>query len=115
MVEDEDDPRIEAMRTTIAFYGSTPAYRPVLEHHGWGALGDELYTLSKRGEWQNMGTLIDDDVLHTFAVVGDARSVGTEILARYGDMIDRIQLGVDKNDHDLGILIETLRAKAPAA
>ena len=82
---------------------------PGPEHHGWGALGDELYTLSKRGEWQNMGTLIDDDVLHTFAVVGDARSVGTEIMARYGDMIDRIQLGVDRDDHDVAILIETLR------
>ena len=115
MVEDEDDPRLETMRATIAFYGSTPAYRPVLEHHGWGALGDELYTLSKRGEWQNMGTLIDDDVLHTFAVVGDARSVGTEIMARYGDMIDRIQLGVDRDDYDVVILIETLRAQDPAA
>jgi hypothetical protein len=62
-----------------------------------------------------MGTLIDDDVLHTFAVVGDARSVGTEIITRYGDMIDRIQLGVDKNDRDIGSLIETLRTNAPAA
>src|ERR1700730_18133659 len=115
MVEDEDDPRLKAMRATIAFYGSTPAYRPVLEHHGWGALGDELYTLSKRGEWQNMGTLIDDDVLHTFALVGDARSVGAEIVARYSDIIDRIQVGLDRDDHGVGILIETLRAQAPAA
>ena len=61
-----------------------------------------------------MGTLIDDDVLHTFAAVGDARSVGTEIIARYGDMIDRIQLGVDGGDKDVGILIETLRAQVPA-
>jgi probable F420-dependent oxidoreductase len=115
MVEEGDDPRLDALRATIAFYGSTPAYRPVLEHHGWGALGDELHTLSKRGEWQNMGALIDDDVLHTFAVVGDARSVGIEIMARYGAMIDRIQLGVDADDHDVGVLIETLRAHAPTA
>src|ERR1700736_3323614 len=114
-VEDEDDPRLEAMRTTIAFYGSTPAYRPVLEHHGWGALGDELHTLSKQGQWQTMGTLIDDDVLHTFAVVGDARSVGIEIMARYGDMIDRVQLGVGGNDNDVGILTDALRAQSPAA
>ena len=43
-----------AMRGTreqIAFYGSTPAYRGVLELHGWGDLQDDLNRLSKRGEW----------------------------------------------------------------
>ena len=57
------------MRQQIAFYGSTPAYRPVLELHGWGDLQPELNTLSKRGEWVKMGELIDDDMLNAFAVV----------------------------------------------
>ena len=48
----------------IAFYGSTPAYRGVLELHGWGDLQPELNTLSKQGEWVKMGELIDDDVLN---------------------------------------------------
>ena len=52
----------KAVRQQIAFYGSTPAYRPVLELHGWGDLQPELNTLSKRGEWVKMGELIDDDV-----------------------------------------------------
>ena len=30
------------IKQQIAFYGSTPAYRPVLELHGWGDLQDEL-------------------------------------------------------------------------
>ena len=51
------------VRRQIAFYGSTPAYRPVLELHGWGDLQTELNTLSKRGEWVQMGELIDDEVL----------------------------------------------------
>ena len=59
----------KAVREQIAFYGSTPAYRPVLELHGWGDLQTELNTLSKRGEWVKMGELIDDDVLDAFAVV----------------------------------------------
>ena len=42
-------------RQQIAFYGSTPAYRPVLELHGWGDLQDELNALSKQGEWVEMG------------------------------------------------------------
>ena len=53
----------KGMRQQIAFYASTPAYRPVLELHGWGDLQSELNTLSKRGEWVQMGELIDDDVL----------------------------------------------------
>ena len=59
----------KAVREQIAFYGSTPAYRPVLELHGWGDLQPELNTLSKRGEWVEMGELIDDDMLDAFAVV----------------------------------------------
>ena len=59
----------KAVRQQIAFYGSTPAYRPVLELHGWGDLQPELNTLSKRGEWVKMGELIDDDMLNAFAVV----------------------------------------------
>ena len=31
-----------SVKQQIAFYGSTPAYRPVLELHGWGELQDEL-------------------------------------------------------------------------
>lgn len=52
-----------AARKQIAFYGSTPAYRKVLELHGWGDLHAELNRLSKQGEWDAMGSLIDDDML----------------------------------------------------
>src|SRR5437588_3024272 len=50
------------VKQQIAFYGSTPAYRSVLELHGWGDLQTELNSLSKRGEWVQMGELIDDDI-----------------------------------------------------
>src|SRR5580692_7782064 len=60
-----------AVRQQIAFYGSTPAYRPVLDLHGWGDLQPELNTLSKRGAWDQMADLIDDEMLNTFAVVGE--------------------------------------------
>ncbi len=77
-------------RQQIAFYGSTPAYRPVLEIHGWGALQDELNTLSKQGEWVQMGKLIDDEILNTFAVVGPPEQIAPELERRYGDVVDRI-------------------------
>lgn len=78
------------VREQIAFYGSTPAYRGVLEHHGWGELQTELNALSKQGEWKQMGRLIDDEILGTFAVVAEPDRVGDELLARFGDLVDRV-------------------------
>ena len=66
----------------LGFYGSTPAYRPVLEHHGWGDLGDELNRLSKAGDWVKMGEAIDDEVVETFAIVADRDTIAAEVAAR---------------------------------
>jgi probable F420-dependent oxidoreductase len=80
----------EAVRRQIAFYGSTPAYKTVLEKHGWGELQPELNRLSKQGEWVEMGKLISDDVLDAFAVRGEPEEIPKLILARYGDVMDRV-------------------------
>ena len=77
-------------RQQIAFYGSTPAYRGVLEAHGWGGMQDELNSLSKLGKWAEMGELITDEVLNTFAVVAEPEGVAPELQRRYGDVISRI-------------------------
>jgi len=77
------------VKQQIAFYGSTPAYRGVLELHGWGDLQTELNTLSKQGEWVKMGELIDDEILGTFAVVAEPERVPGELRARFGDILDR--------------------------
>jgi probable F420-dependent oxidoreductase len=79
-----------ATRRQIAFYGSTPAYRGVLDLHGWGELQPELNAMSKRGEWAEMGTLIDDDMLDAFAVVAEPAQLGPALHARYGDIVDRL-------------------------
>jgi len=78
-------------REQIAFYGSTPAYRGVLELHGWGDLQDDLNRLSKRGEWAEMGDLITDEILDAFAVVAAPEDVPKAMLARYGGVVDRLQ------------------------
>ncbi|HXZ86793.1 MAG TPA: LLM class F420-dependent oxidoreductase [Myxococcota bacterium] len=77
----------------IAFYGSTPAYRPVLEMHGWGGLQSELNALSKQGQWDKMGELVDDKILEQFAVVGTPDEVIPRFKARFGDLVDRTTLG----------------------
>jgi probable F420-dependent oxidoreductase len=81
-----------AVRAQIAFYGSTPAYRPVLDLHGWGELSEQLNQLSRRQEWAAMGELITDDVLAAFAVSGTPAQVAATVQQRFGDIIDRISL-----------------------
>jgi len=78
-----------ATRRQVAFYGSTPAYKPVLDSIGAGDLQGELNTMSKQGRWEEMGTLITDDILSQFAVVAEPDDLADRILARYGDIVDR--------------------------
>lgn len=78
-------------RQQVAFYGSTPAYRPVLELHGWGELQTDLNTLSKRGEWEAMGELITDEVLDAFAVVAEQpEQIAPRLSDRFGGVVQRL-------------------------
>jgi probable F420-dependent oxidoreductase len=72
---------------------STAAPRPTAACsmlHGWGGLQDELNSLSKQGKWVEMGNLITDEILNTFAVVGEPETIAPELHRRYGDVIQRI-------------------------
>lgn len=90
-VADQDPDHVSARRL-LAFYGSTPAYRPVLEVHGWGDLQPELNALSKQGRWEDMARLIDNDVLHTIAACGSPADVAKHIRDRVDGVSDRICL-----------------------
>jgi probable F420-dependent oxidoreductase len=79
-----------AVRQQIAFYGSTPAYRGVLELHGWGELQAELTRLSKAGQWREMGELIDRDMLDAFAVVAEPDELVGKLRARCDGAVDRV-------------------------
>ena len=81
-----------AVRRQIAFYGSTPSYRAVLEQHGWGELADRLHALSRTGSWEEMTEEISDDVLDAFAVSGTPAEVAAGLSARFGGAVDRISL-----------------------
>lgn len=87
-----NDAELDAARNVrglLSFYGSTPAYRPVLDVEGWGDLQPELNALSKRGEWQTMASLVTDEMVGTLAVHGTPDAVAAEVVERYGDC-DRI-------------------------
>lgn len=88
--DEEREAATRGTRKQIAFYGSTPAYRSVLELHGWGALQDDLNQLSKAGEWDRMGELIDDEVLDAFAVVAEPEEIAPALHRRFGDVVSRV-------------------------
>ena len=78
-----------ATKQQIAFYGSTPAYKRVLDSIGVGELQTELNAMSKQGRWAEMGGLVTDDMLDAFAIVGPPEEIAGRLRARYGDIIDR--------------------------
>jgi probable F420-dependent oxidoreductase len=114
--EEERAAGAEFVRDQIGFYGSTPAYRPVLELHGWGELQDELNALTKQGAWDKLSSVIDDEVLDTFAIIGTPEGAVAEVKRRYGDVGTRITLSVpDGADADRwGPVFEELRAPVAA-
>ncbi len=73
----------------IAFYASTPAYRRVLELHGWD-VGPALSAMSRRGQWDAMGDLVSDAMLDEVAVVAPVPELGCRLRERYGGRLDRI-------------------------
>lgn len=83
---------VKGTKDQIAFYASTPAYRPVLDLHGWGDLQPELTRLSKEDRWSDMGDAIDDEILQSFAVVGGPDEVAKGLQGRWGEVADRITL-----------------------
>ncbi len=119
IVTGNDEREWEEARTVItrqiAFYGSTPAYRGVLELHGWGELQTELNMLSKRGEWVAMGERITDDILEEFAVVAEPARVAGAIKERMGGLIDRIVCDFSfVSGEDRRSYLEELRSLPPA-
>ncbi|MFD4644128.1 TIGR03617 family F420-dependent LLM class oxidoreductase [Lentzea sp. NPDC058436] len=85
-----NEAEIADVKRQIAFYGSTPAYKPVLDLHGWGALHEELHRMSRRQQWAEMSELITDEVLAEFCVLGSPETVTAALLDRYGDVVTRI-------------------------
>lgn len=76
----------------ISFYGSTPAYKDVLEHHGYEGLQPELNRMSKEGRWLEMITRIDDDLFDVLAVSGTPAEAGRLLRRRNDSFADRTTL-----------------------
>jgi probable F420-dependent oxidoreductase len=80
------------VRAQIAFYASTPSYRPVMELHGWEETARELSALAARGQWADMAGLIGDDILSECAVIAPAAELPAAVMERYQGLVDRLGL-----------------------
>lgn len=88
--EREHDIAVAGAKGLLAFYGSTPSYKPVLDVEGYGDLQPELNRMTKEGRWAEMTDLIDDTLLATIAIVGEPAEAARQIHQRFGDVADRL-------------------------
>jgi len=93
--EDEMDARRDMVRMRIAFYASTPSYKPVMQTHGWEDTGRELWKLSREGKWNDMMDLVTDEMVSEFAIEAPLDEVADAVLDEYGDVADRVALDVE--------------------
>lgn len=80
---------VAGVRKQIGFYASTPAYKAVLDHHGWGDLHEQAHAFTKAGRWDELGALVDDEVLDTFAVVGELDAARAGLRERFAGLAQR--------------------------
>ena len=102
----------EQVRHRIGFYGSTPAYHPVLELHGLGDLAKKLNKLVRDGDWEKLAAQVPDDVLDLFAAVGTFDELPEKVPARFGGISDTIGLefSPQSNAAAVSALVEKLQA-----
>ena len=92
----------QAMKAQIGFYTSTPAYRPVLDLHGWGELQPTANQYTREGRWAELAELVSDEMLNTFALVcEDPAEVPKRLHQRYGKLVDTWQCTFETGDSDL--------------
>lgn len=87
--EEEYEKNRKFIKQQIAFYGSTPAYKGVLAAIDKADMQPILNKMSKQGKWQEMGQLIDDEMLSIFAITGATKNIAENFKTRYGDIADR--------------------------
>ena len=82
----------EFARSQLAFYASTPSYRPVMTLHGWAHVAEQLSAHAARGEWDRMPGLFANEMLEEFCLITDVSRLAQDLQARYRGVATRITL-----------------------
>jgi len=116
---DELQLRVRDVRARLAFYISTPSYRPAVEHHGLGDLARKLSLFARAQDWERMPACVSDEVLHLFAVVGTHEEIAEKLLERFGDVVTHCEFSIAVRDpadkEQLSRIAATLQAAPDTA
>jgi probable F420-dependent oxidoreductase len=99
--EEEYRKNVAWHRHRIGFYSSTPAYRQVLDLHGWGDVHDVTRQMTRDGRWDELGAPITDEMIDTFTVMGEPKDIAPRVSQRFGDFVDVIQCNLELEDEDV--------------
>ena len=110
--EEELNKSREAIRYRIGYYASTPAYKGVLDLHGWGDIQPVLNRMTKEGKWSELAGEISDEVLETFAAVGEPVPAARLTKQRFDGIVDRVTLDIRKSEQTLAEQMSVIRGTA---
>jgi len=98
------------VRERVAFYLSTPTYRRAFAVHGWLDIARDASELARAQRWEDLPTLVTDEMLHTVATIGTYDEIAARLVDRYAGRVDRIEFSIPvNNDDDAGVLRELLQ------
>jgi probable F420-dependent oxidoreductase len=100
----------ERHRAVLAFLYSTPAYRRTLELHGWSELGARLQQMTRTGAWDQLPTLVTDEVLDTLVPQGTWDDLPDVVRRWFGGLVDGVIVPVPEDPVADGRYAEVLAA-----
>lgn len=87
---DEVRSAVNRARARMAFYGSTPTYRPLLEVLGYGDVADRLHQLVRERKLDEAARQIPDAVVDAVVLWGSYEEIGQALRVRYEGLVDRV-------------------------
>jgi probable F420-dependent oxidoreductase len=106
--EEEQATALARARAQVGFYASTPAYRVMLDVHGWGDLQPTLQQLVREQRWGDLAAQVPDEVVDAFVCTGSPVNVARQVAAR-ADAVDRVALSSFASHEARLALLEELR------
>lgn len=88
----EIDAERERQRRLFAFLYSTPAYQRTLELYGWDELGPQLRALIRADRWDDLSTVVTDEILDALVPAASYDEVADRVRERVGNLADGVLL-----------------------
>lgn len=102
--------RREHNRRLLAFLYSTPAYERTLELFGWSDLAGKLRTLIREQRWDDLSTLVTDDVLDTLVPQATYEQLPAVVTEWFGGLADGVLIAPPPETTNDELLRRTIRA-----